>query len=293
MRRQLIIFVALALVSLASFGAPASAGHGNGTPEVTPTIISGNPNCSGFGLGATEFKVEPVQDGTFSTTIAGLGFVSVTLDVNEGAKSFAFDLSDNVVALVVLVKGGPAANAYDYRPNGINHDDGLIAPNNLGLSHISFCLAEAPKFGAIEITKTAKDPVDGQQPLAGAQFTINPGAHTVTTDASGKACVADLAFGTYTVTETTAPSGYAKADPDSQQVTVDQEGTCTLNPETVNFENTPLTDLFVKVEAQVDGATRSTIECDGSSSGAESDPAELSVTDLEPGTYTCTIVIDP
>jgi hypothetical protein len=28
-------------------------------------------------------------------------------------------------------------------------------------------------------------------------------------------------------------------------------------------------------------------------SGAGADPASLDITDLEPGTYTCTIVIDP
>ena len=121
--------IVLAVILGALVTIPAFGGPGDGTPEVTPTVIPGNPSCATFGLG-NEFKVEPVSDGTRTTTIPGIGTVSVTLDVNEGAKTFSFDLSDNVVALVVIVKGGPSANRYDYRPGGINHDDGLRAPNN-------------------------------------------------------------------------------------------------------------------------------------------------------------------
>src|SRR6266542_1096717 len=45
----------------------------------------------------------------------------------------------------VAVKGGPDANFYDYRPDGVSSGTGLHAPVNprnqkfFGLSHISFC----------------------------------------------------------------------------------------------------------------------------------------------------------
>jgi hypothetical protein len=295
--RLTALLVAMAIVAGFSvfLASPGTAGHGDGTPEVTPTRINGNPNCSRFG-GTVEVKIEPVADGTFGPFATSFGNVFVTLVVDETAKSFEFDLSDNVLAQHVLVKGGPAANDYNYslQPGGgINHDDGLVAPNNQGLSHISFCLIEAPKFGAIEITKTVKNPADGTLPLAGAVFSISPGTATDTTDANGIACFENLAFGDYTITEDSAPAGYAKADP--QDVTVDQEGTCSDgNAETVSFEDAPLTDLSIDVTAQVPDASLSTINCDdGSSSGAADDPASLDVTDLEPGTIVCTIVIDP
>jgi len=51
--------------------------------------------------------------------------------------------------------------------------------------------------------------------------------------------------------------------------------------------------------SEVPGATNSTIVCVDSignvvaTSGPAGDPANASVTGLKPGTYTCTIVIDP
>ena len=60
------------------------------------------------------------------------------------------------------------------------------------------------------------------------------------------------------------------------------------------FSNTPLTDLLVSVNSQVDGGTSSTIDCDAGvpDAGPAEDPSTTG-TDLEPGTYTCTVVVDP
>ena len=70
--------------------------------------------------------------------------------------------------------------------------------------------------------------------------------------------------------------------------------------ETVNFTNVPLTDVGVSVDSQVAGGTASTIVCTDAnnatvasgSTGAGGD-GSVSASDLEPGTYTCTEVIDP
>ena len=59
--------------------------------------------------------------------------------------------------------------------------------------------------------------------------------------------------------------------------------------------NTPLTDLTVSVDSQVDGGTASTIDCvdverlDRAPTATGRSP----LNDLQPGTYTCTIDIDP
>ena len=66
------------------------------------------------------------------------------------------------------------------------------------------------------------------------------------------------------------------------------------------FHNTPLTNVSVAVDSQVDGGTASTISCvDGNgtvvasgSSGANGD-GSTTASNLPPGTYTCTVVIDP
>ena len=63
---------------------------------------------------------------------------------------------------------------------------------------------------------------------------------------------------------------------------------------------TPLTDIAASATSEVSGVTNSTVTCKnssgtnvGNSPQGPSDPAQVSATGLKPGTYTCTIVIDP
>jgi uncharacterized surface anchored protein len=151
--------------------------------------------------------------------------------------------------------------------------------------------------GAIQVTKTRKHAADGpgDHPHAGVSFTVN--GVTKQTDANGVACFDGLLFGTYTVHET-VPAGYS-VDANDKQVTVNNTAACSdssYGGETVSFHNTPLTDLSVIVNSQVNGGTASTVACtpDGpsGSTGSNGD-GTFSDTDLAPGTYTCTVVIDP
>ena len=161
--------------------------------------------------------------------------------------------------------------------------------------------------GAIEVNKFTKVPGNGDQPLAGAGFTlfdngtaIDPPGE-VTTGADGIACFDGLPVNTeFRLSETTVPDGYTGAA--DQQVTssaanADCDGVGT--PTTVDVENIPLTDFTGTLTAQVPGATESTIVCvdeEGNpigDSGPFADPATVEITDLEPGTYNCTLVIDP
>jgi hypothetical protein len=84
-------------------------------------------------------------------------------------------------------------------------------------------------------------------------------------------------------------------------VLVNNNATCADSPyggETVAFGNTPLTNLTVSVDSQIVGGTASTIDCDDDATdnlvatGAGGDGSKA-ITDLEPGTYTCVVVIDP
>jgi len=156
--------------------------------------------------------------------------------------------------------------------------------------------------GAILVTKTRKHAADGpgDQPHPGVSFTVN--GETKVTDANGQACFDGLLFGSYDVVET-VPGGYVADGATTKSVTVDNNATCADNPyvgETVSFSNTPLTDITVTVNSQVDGGTASTIVCvDASnntvgsgSTGANGD-GSASAPNLPPGTYTCTVVIDP
>jgi hypothetical protein len=155
--------------------------------------------------------------------------------------------------------------------------------------------------GAILVTKTAKNHNlgTGQHPLGGATFKVN-GVSKTTDPTTGQACFDGLTIGTtYTVTETSAPTGYS-IDTASQNVKVTKVASCTSGtPDGVSFTDSPLTDISANATSEVPGVTNSTIKCADSSgktvadSGALADPANASAKGLVPGTYTCTITIDP
>jgi hypothetical protein len=165
--------------------------------------------------------------------------------------------------------------------------------------------------GAIRITKTRKHAAGGShdQAHAGVTFTVTggslpPAGTTVVTDSAGVACVDGLVFsgavGQYTVTET-VPAGYSNPTP-SKQVEVTSEAGCspaTGTPASVSFHNTPLTDITVSVDSQVDGGTASTISCEldsaeiGAAATDGNGDGSLTVSDLPPGTYVCTVLVDP
>jgi hypothetical protein len=69
--------------------------------------------------------------------------------------------------------------------------------------------------------------------------------------------------------------------------------------ETVSFSNTPLSNITVSFSSQVPGGTAATIDCtDLTATPPDGTPAVFDDTsetfeDLEPGTYSCTVVIDP
>ncbi|HKY15784.1 MAG TPA: SpaA isopeptide-forming pilin-related protein [Microthrixaceae bacterium] len=159
--------------------------------------------------------------------------------------------------------------------------------------------------GAIELTKTRKHAADGpgDHPQSGVNFTI--AGEPVVTDADGKACVDGLLFGSYDVVET-VPAGYVADGDTTKSVTVDNSATCDGDPyegETVAFGNTPLTNVTVSVDSQIDGGTASTISCvdangvpTNGSTGALGDGAVTvpNLTPTAPGTtLTCTVVVDP
>ena len=153
--------------------------------------------------------------------------------------------------------------------------------------------------GAILITKVRKHAAagPGDHPHAGVDFTI--GGVTKTTDVNGEACFDGLLFGDYNVHETT-PAGYqGEAD---KTVTVDNAAACADDPyggETVTFTNTPLSNITVSFESQIPGGTAATIACTGlTATPPDGTPSAFDDTsetfeDLVPGTYTCTVVVDP
>jgi hypothetical protein len=125
-------------------------------------------------------------------------------------------------------------------------------------------------------------------------------------------CLPNLDLGTYYVRETTTPTGFAtQAD---KTVSVSTQGDCTSGSAAVNFTGTsadqPLTKLTVNVDSVVAGASNSSVSCVVGTAGAaignspqpatgKADPVRFKADGtagapaLTPGTYTCTVVVDP
>jgi hypothetical protein len=212
-----------------------------------------------------------VPTGTYTVTEGadpgGFSFESLTCSVDAGTPTFS---TSGKVATITITKGGDA---------------------------LTCIYINQQQLGAIQVTKTRKHAADGpgDHPHAGVSFTVN--GVTKQTDANGVACFDGLNFGAYTVHET-VPAGY-HVDANDKQVTVDNNAKCSDVPyvgETVSFHNTPLTDIGVTVNSQVDGGTASTVSCTPAGPSGSTDANgdfSQTTTDLEPGTYTCTIVVDP
>jgi len=247
------------------------------TSDSTPSgfTLNDNGNTSSDSTGNTEDCIN-VPAGSYTVT--------------EGAEppNFTFE------SLSCTATGGGAGSQDGTSPSQANI---TVVPNS-----VVTCTYTNKGSGAILVSKTAKNHNlgPGQHPLAGATFTVN--GVSKTTDANGHACFDGLAIGTaYTVTETSAPSGYA-IDTASKSVTVSGAAGCSSGtPDGVSFTDSPLTDLKVTATSEVPGVTNTTITCVvgtsttniGNSPQGPSDPAEVDANGLKPGTYTCTVVVDP
>ena len=100
--------------------------------------------------------------------------------------------------------------------------------------------------------------------------------------------------------ETAAPTGYSIDDSSAHTVTVDNNTDCSGTPETFSATDTPLTNIAASAHSQAAGGTQSTVTCvdsedtniGNSPQGLSESPA-VAANGLAPGTYTCTVVIDP
>jgi Prealbumin-like fold domain len=239
------------------------------------TIPSPDPTNTAFAFTLTggpsslnkSFSLHNGESNTTSNLLAGSGYAAAeTVPANWVLVSATCD------------NGSPVTNI-------------SVSPNEV----VTCTFTNKLNLGAIQVTKTRKHAADGagDHPQSGVSFTVN--GVTKQTDAAGVACFDGLQFGSYTVHET-VPAGYV-VDANDKSVTVDNTASCSDNPfvgETVSFHNTPLTDLTTSVTSQVPGGTSSTIVCtDANGNTVASGSSTATAPNLLPGTYTCTVVIDP
>jgi hypothetical protein len=244
-------------------------------------------------------------DSTFSySTTGGLSPASFTLK-NGGARDYGSQVPQGSYS---VTENDPAPNyvlsSLNCGASDLSH--GSTVSTDLGARTASFTLKANDTIdctytnklqqGAIKVKKFS---IKGQA-LAGAVFSI--AGQNVTTGADGTACVDHLNFGSYDVKEVSAPAGYSIDDTSTHSVTVNTVNDCSSVgiPLSLQFNDTPLTDVLVKADSQAVGGTKSQITCVdsananiGDSPSGNVEHAQVSAPNLKPGTYTCTIVVDP
>lgn len=205
--------------------------------------------------------------------------------------------------------------------NGVQHaPNSLQADITLGAGGTVTCTYVNRQPGAIQITKVSSK--SNSDFLPGAQFELctNAGPYSAgspcvaptgvtnplpLTDSNGVVCVSGLprltnAGTTYYVQELSAPAGYTK-DANNHSVLVNMGATCSSgSPATIMVQDVPLTDLTITATSEATGGTNSQITCkDSSSNNVGNSPssnqpsANVTANGLKPGTYTCTVVVDP
>jgi len=299
-------------------GVSRSSGN-SGTAQMKDLVGPGNFTLANCGQVIIRKVTDPSPDPTDTTfhyTTTG-GLNPASFDLKNGQKQ---DYGPNVFAgqySVTEADPGPNFTLTGLDCSASSTGNGTTITTDTATGTVSFDLkandvvdctyTNTLHQGAITITKTGKNKAagSGDQPLSGADFSItgpNGYSKSVTTGADGTVCVDSLTFGDYKVTETKPPTGYQADDSTGHTVTVDNNATCADNPyggEAISFTDTPLTDISANATSQKPGATNSTIICKDANgntvadSGALGDPADASAKGLTPGTYTCTITIDP
>jgi hypothetical protein len=260
------------------------------TTDTTPAAftLNDNGNTTGNSTGNTETCTN-VPAGSYTVT--------------EGADPTGFAFA----SLTCSATG----TGTSVTPNGTSTSTRVASITIAGGGSVTCTYVNDQQLGAIKITKTETKDDTG---LAGAKFSITSGGTAITgspftTDANGEICVDDLSFGDYVVTETEAPEGYNIDDATGHTVTVDNNAACddaTYVGETIAFEDTPLSEIQVQFRSLAgEGVTAASIVCtdeadavvDPVSENGQADPAfddtDETITDLLPGTYTCTVVVDP
>lgn len=290
--------------------------------SVEPTVFDNNQRCASIGVEFTcELADLAPQNSTRTVTCtneAGDSFL-VTVTLTDVGTTFDFEV-DGGLAKAVIVKVGPVSNVYEYPGQGVEADTDLSAPLNpnnnklYGLSHITFCLNEAaPQVGAIVVHKFSKSAtaMGGVMDVEGATFTLTQNGMMlgeVTTDENGIACFDGLDPSlTYTLDESEAAPGFALSDnQDLPRMVTPVAGTDCDSATPIEIENDPLSNIKVEFTSQIPGATVASIVCEDSEGNYidpdptdetpdadEFDDTSEEIKDLIPGTYTCTIVIDP
>ena len=288
---------------------------------------SGGSTFSSSGPALTiTLKVGDTVDCTFNNTQRGTIIVKKVTDPNPdpsntsfgftaggGLSPASFSLTNGGMQTYPNVVPGSGYSVAENVPAGwdltsATCDDGSPVSNiSVSPGETVTCTFNDRSRGAIKILKESTKTGHPLVLNAGAVFSYD--SSSVTDNGSGDenstigvVCVSNLIPGSYSVSETSAPSGYARDTSTLTAVAV--AGTnCTTNPPSgtgvATFLDPPLSDIQVNFRDGGSGETSATITCDnttgtGDNTAATGWDTSRTVTGVNaPTTIHCTIVIDP
>jgi len=174
--RTLVALIS-AMLLVYAFAGGVAAEHDEAGPAVTPTpgtFPGGPPACpdgEGIRFGDDAEDDAPLTDG------ASAGGVTIELNATETTVDFSTD--GTVLVAHVYVKGGiaNAQNHYNYIDSAIDsvaHDDGLATPTGQQISHIDFCLVDAPDPTPVPTDEPTAPPTDDPTPAPTDEPTAPP-----------------------------------------------------------------------------------------------------------------------
>jgi hypothetical protein len=296
---------------------------------IAPATVSLS-NCGSLLIYKTD-GTNGLAGATFTATpgsTSSSGTATSSTFVDEGSGYYCLD--NMLIGQSTVVQETAAPTGYNVDPNSqtitVSSSDSCatrLAANPIVADNASTPFVDTPQLGAIVITKTGKDKSctgagtptascagPSSRYLGGAVFQLKDSQGNVkytsgsTDGTTGQVCISGVAPGSYILHESTAPTGYS-AGADQTGVSITGNTTCagtgTSAPQTASVDDKPLTTITVSTTPEVTGATTSTVKCVNSTSGGGgTDTGETSAVatphttiDLVPGTYTCTVVIDP
>ncbi|TCO49069.1 hypothetical protein EV646_10346 [Kribbella antiqua] len=233
--------LALALGGVTLATAPSASAE-------TVTTVPGNPKCSDLIAGSTEIKFDPPTPGSKEAD-------GVTVTWTKTGDLVNFTATGGSV-LGAIIKGGPNANFYDYRPGGTIAGVGLHTPVNdnngkyYGISHVSFCVGEGTTPTPTETPTTTPTPTE--TPTTTPTPTETPTTTPTPTETP-------TTTPTPTETPTTTPSETPTTTPSETPTT-----TPTVSP--TSTATSPTVGVPTEVPAGLDGGLKSTSASTGNSS---------------------------
>jgi hypothetical protein len=274
------------------------------------------------GLAGATFSATPGTTDSSGTTATSSTFV------DEGSGYYCLDNMKIGQSTLVHESAAPAGYNPDATDQTITVTNSASCATRLAATTITADgsdFVDTLQVGAIKITKSGKDKnctgvatpdatctATATRRLNGAVFQLKSGSPSTvkytsaatsgTGSSAGVTCIDGVIPGSYTLHESTVPTGYAAAA--DQTVTIAANTTCSGTgagaPLSVGVSDDPLTTITVSTTPTVAGATTSTVKCVNSSASGGTDTGETSAVAtphttiaLVPGTYTCTVVIDP